>query len=256
MSLAALDPGILLPPLAAGLVVLATHVPLGRQVLRRGIVFIDLAIAQIAGLGVIAAHVLGWEAAGWRVQAAALAAALAGAAVFHVTERLWPRRQEALIGSAFVLAASLSLLLLASDPHGGEQLKELLVGQILWVNYGDILPMGLASLAALALWPLLRVAERPLAFYLVFAVMVTASVQLVGVYLVFASLIFPALAVQRLDAGRGLALGYALGTAGYLAGLAVSAQLDLPSGPVIVLALALAALLAQAMPRGRGPAAP
>lgn len=259
MSLAALDPDILLPPLAAGLVVLATHVPLGRQVLRRGIVFIDLAIAQIAGLGVIAAHVLGWEGmegAGWRVQAAALAAALAGAAAFHVTERLWPKRQEALIGSAFVLAASLSLLLLASDPHGGEQLKELLVGQILWVNYGDILPMALASFVVLGLWRVLRVEARPLAFYLAFAVMVTASVQLVGVYLVFASLIFPALAVQRLDAGRGLALGYALGAAGYLAGLAVSAQLDLPAGPVVVLALALAALLAQALPRGRGPAAP
>jgi len=248
MNLSALDPDILLPPLVAGLAVLATHVPLGQQVLRRGIVFIDLAIAQIAGLGVIAAHALGWEAEGWRVQAAALAAALTGAALFHLTERRWPQRQEALIGSAFVLAAALGILLLASDPHAGEQLKDLLVGQILWVNYRDILPIGLVSLVALALWPLLRVGERPLAFYLVFAVMVTASVQLVGVYLVFASLIFPALAVQGRRAPGGLALGYALGGIGYLLGLAVSAMLDLPSGSVIVLALALTALVTAKLP--------
>ncbi len=237
-----LDPGILLPPLLTGLVVLSTHVPLGRQVLSRGIVFIDLAIAQIAGLGVIAAHVLGWEVLGWQVQVAALAAALTGAAVFHVTGRLWPQRQEALIGSSFVLAASLGILLLAGDPHAGEQLKDLLVGQILWVNLGDILPIGLLSMAVLGLWPLLRIGEGPLAFYLVFALMVTASVQLVGVYLVFASLIFPALAVQGMDSNRGLAAGYALGGMGYLGGLVVSAGLDLPSGPLIVLALALAAV--------------
>ncbi len=254
MNLDALDPGILLPPLLAGLIVLATHVPLGRQVLRRGIVFIDLAIAQIAGLGVIAAHALGWEAGvggGWRVQAAALTAALTGAAVFHLTGKRWPKRQEALIGSAFVLAAALGILLLASDPHAGEQLKDLLVGQILWVNYRDLLPISLVSLAALALWRVLRIGERPLAFYLVFAVMVTASVQLVGVYLVFASLIFPALAVQNLGSSRGLALGYGLGAIGYLGGLVLSAALDLPSGSVIVLALALASLGSNIIPRPR-----
>lgn len=242
MNLAALDPGILLPPLLAGLVVVATHVPLGRTVLQKGIVFIDLAIAQIAGLGVIAAHALGWEAEGWRVQAAALAAAITGALAFRLSERLWPKRQEALIGSAFVLAACLGVLLLASDPHAGEQLKDLLVGQILWVGYGQLWPLALLSAAVLTLWPILRLDERPLGFYLTLAVMVTASVQVVGVYLVFASLILPALAVEKLAGRRGLVWGYAIGAVGYGLGLTLSATQDWPASPVIVLALAATAV--------------
>lgn len=242
MSLAGLDPGILLPPMLAGLLVLASHVPLGRLVLNKGIVFVDLAIAQIAGLGVIAAHVLLDETgSGWLVQAAAFGAAMLGALVFRLTERLWPQRQEALIGSAFVLAASLGILLLAGDPHGGEQLRELLVGQILWVNYDRLWPLALLSAAVLALWSPLRLDARPLAFYLALAVMVTASVQIVGVYLVFASLILPALAIGRRG---GLHWGYAIGAAGYGLGLVLSAMQDWPASPIIVLCLAAAAALA------------
>ena len=94
---------ILLPALAAGLLVSATHVPLGAQVLERGIVFIDLAIAQIAGIGVIAADALGFEPQGWTVQVSALSAALLGALLLTWTERRWPQIQEALIGVPFVL---------------------------------------------------------------------------------------------------------------------------------------------------------
>src|SRR5204863_6590325 len=95
MSLEGLDVSILGPALCAGLLVLATHVPLGKQVLARGIVFIDLAIAQIAGLGVIAADALGWEPQGIAVQIAALSAALIGALLLSVTEKRWPEVQEA-----------------------------------------------------------------------------------------------------------------------------------------------------------------
>jgi len=242
MNFAALDPTILLPPFLAGLIVLSTHVPLGRRVLDKGIVFIDLAIAQIAGLGVIAAHALGWATAGWQAQAAALTAAIVAALAFRLSERLWPERQEALIGSAFVLAASLGILLLADDPHAGEQLKDLLVGQILWVNYGQLWPLALLSAIVLTLWPSLRLEERPLVFYLVLATMVTASVQVVGVYLVFASLILPALAIAKQAKGRGLAWGYGLGAVGYALGLALSALRDWPASPIIVLALAGCAL--------------
>ena len=106
MNMDALDLSILGPAFLAGLLVLSTHVPLGMQVLRRGIVFIDLAIAQVAGLGVIAADAMGWEPQGWAVQAAALGAALLGALLLTWTERHWPEIQEALIGSLFVLAAT------------------------------------------------------------------------------------------------------------------------------------------------------
>src|SRR5262249_7160090 len=123
----ALMMGILFPAFLAGMLVLATHVPLGQQVLSRGIVFIDLAIAQVAGLGVTAADAFGFEPQGWRVQAAALAAALLGAFLLTWTEKLWPEVQEALIGVLFVLSASVELLVLANNPRGGEHLKDLLV---------------------------------------------------------------------------------------------------------------------------------
>ena len=112
----------------------ATHVPLGMQVLARGIVFIDLAIAQIAGCGVLLADQLGFEAEGVAVQVAALAAALGGALLLTWTERVWPDVQEAVIGVTFVLGATGSVLLLASNVHGSEHLRDLLVGQILWAQ--------------------------------------------------------------------------------------------------------------------------
>src|SRR5437763_14436372 len=104
MSWSAIDVSILGPALLAGRLVVAGHVPLGMQVLDRGIVFVDLAIAQIAGLGVIAADALGLPEHGWAVQGAALVAALLGAALLTWTERRAGEQQEALIGVLFVLA--------------------------------------------------------------------------------------------------------------------------------------------------------
>ena len=106
MSGSALDWSILGPALIAGLLVTATHVPLGMQVLARGIVFIDLAIAQIAGCGVLIADRMGFEAEGIAVQVSALAAALAGALLLTWTEKIWPDVQEAVIGVVFVLGAT------------------------------------------------------------------------------------------------------------------------------------------------------
>jgi len=234
---------ILGPAFLAGLLVVATHVPLGQQVLSRGIVFIDLAIAQIAGLGVIAAHTFGWEDHAWATQLAAVSAALLGALLLTWSDKQWPKVQEALIGVLFVLAASAGVLLLANNPHGGEHLKDLLVGQILWVAPGDLLPVLVLYVAVLALWFGIGKRLGHLGFYALFAVTVTASVQLVGVYLVFATLIVPALATRNYSAPRRLWLGYALGVGGYALGLLASALYDLPSGAVIVWALALPAIL-------------
>ena len=251
MNWAGIDFAIVAPALAAGLLVLASHVPLGMQVLDRGIVFIDLAIAQIAGLGVIAADALGLPEHGFAVQAAALVAALLGAALLTWTERRAAAQQEALIGVLFVLAASVGLLLLASNPHGGEHLKDLLVGQILWVGTPQLL--ALAAVTAVLVLALALGWTRRLGrfgFYAAFAVAVTASVQLVGVYLVFTSLIVPALATLRWQGPGRMVLAYAVGAVGYAIGLALSAVLDLPSGPTVVCALAAAALLtAQVKPR-------
>jgi len=144
----------------------------------------------------------------------------------------------------FILAACAGILLLAGNPHGGEHLKDLLVGQVLWVNSTQLLWLGAVSallLAALWLGWVKRLGRY--GFYAVFAIAVTASVQVVGVYLVFSSLIIPALAIGRHTGKAGLAAGYGLGALGYALGLALSALFDLPSGAVTVWALAACALL-------------
>jgi len=236
----ALDLSILLPALVAGLLVTATHVPLGTQVLARGIVFIDLAIAQIAGCGVLLADRVGFEAEGMAVQVAALCAALSGALLLTWTERRWPDVQEAVIGVVFVLAATGGVLLLASNVHGSEHLRDLLVGQILWVRPQQLAWAAAVYAGLLAVWFGGRARIGRIGFYVVFACAVTVSVQLVGLYLVFATLIVPPLATRALARGRLLA-AWAIGVAGYALGLVASATLDLPSGPAIVWALVVVA---------------
>jgi zinc/manganese transport system permease protein len=237
----ALDLAIVAPALIAGLLVALTHVPLGMQVLARGIVFIDLAVAQIAGLGVIFADWLGFEPHGLGVQAAALAAALAGALLLNWTDKRWPDVQEAVIGVTFIVAANVAILLLTTNPHAGEHLKDMLIGQILWVRVGELPFIAAVSAAIAAIW--FAAAQRigRIGFYLVFACAVTASVQLVGIYLVFATLIVPALATRRFARAR-LAAGYALSALAYAAGLALSLVTDMPPGPLIVCVMTLAGL--------------
>lgn len=236
--------GIITPAFIASLIVLSTHVPLGTEVLRRGIIFIDLAIAQVAGLGVIAADTMGWEAEGWMVQIAAVAAALIAASILHWTDKRWPEVQEALIGVAFVLAATAGILILAGNPHGGEHLKELLVGQILWVNYDQLLPAAAVSLLVLSAWFWMRDRLQGFGFYALFAFAVTVSVQLVGIYLVFACLIIPALATRRIERrSTRIAFSYAVGIVGCLSGLVFSLSVDLPAGAVIVWCLAISGLI-------------
>ena len=238
-----LDFSILAAPLLAGLLVLLTHVPLGQQVLARGIVFIDLAIAQVAGLGVIGASLLGFESHGLAGQLAAISAALLAALLLTFTEKRWPAVQEALIGVLFVLSASAGILLLAHDPHGGEQLKEMLAGQILWVRFEQLVPAAVLSVLVLGLWFGLRQRLGYFGFYALFALAVTASVQLVGVYLVFASLIVPALGALPWPERLRQRMAYGIGAAGYAIGLFISLITDYPAGALIVLLLALCASL-------------
>ena len=203
------------------------------QVLARGIVFIDLAVAQVAGVGVILADALGWEPTAAAVQLAALSAALACALLLTWTERRWPEVQEAIIGVVFVLASSVAVLLLAKNPHGGEHLKELLIGQILWVNAASLPLEALVSGAILALWFGSRGRLGRVGFYGLFACAVTISVQLVGLYLVFITLVVPALATWYSRRRRYLK-AYLIGALGYALGLALSVATDLPSGAMIV----------------------
>jgi zinc/manganese transport system permease protein len=242
MNWDALDFSILWPAMAAGLLVTATHVPLGMQVLVRGIVFIDIAIAQTAGVGVVTADFLGFEPHGLAVQGWALGAALLGAVLLTWTEKRWPEVQEAIIGVVFVLAATAEILLLAGNPQGGEHLKDLLVGQILWVGPEQLIAVAVLTALVLAVWFGFSARIGRLGFYLVFGLSVTASVQLVGVYLVFATLIVPALATRNAGHGR-LPKAWGVAALGYAIGLVLSALYDLPSGPTIVWALAVVGMV-------------
>lgn len=245
-----LELSILLPALIAGLLVTATHAPLGIQVLNRGIVFIDIAIAQIAGVGVIGAAFFGFEEQVLVVQVSALAAALLGALFLTWTEKRWPDIQEAIIGSVFVLAATLEILLLAGNPHAGEHLKDMLVGQILWVGTSQILLVAILTAVVLGVWFGLG-ANRlgRVGFYLLFGLSVTASVQMVGIYLVFSSLIIPALASRKATRFR-LAKAYAVGGLGYLFGLIASTLFDLPTGAIVVWAMAIVGIVFASLERG------
>lgn len=243
MTASYLEWGILVPALLAGILVLLTHVPLGREVLSRGIIFIDLAVAQIAALGVVFASMLGWGESVWLIQLVVVACALCGALLLHWCESTFPQVQEALIGVTFVLAATLGILLLAHDPHGGEQLKALLAGQILWVDWPQLGNAAVATLLTALLWWAIPERLPRIRFYITFALAVTISVQLVGVYLVFASLIIPALLIRHLSNRQGLWWGYSVGTVGYGVGLLISFHFDLPAGPLIVWSLALLALI-------------
>ena len=235
---------ILLPAFAAGILVLSTHVVLGKQVLRRGIIFIDLAIAQIAALGAIVVrmdHDLA-ELAYANIWIPGLFA-LSGAGIIALLAKYMAEELEAMIGCFYVLSAVTAMLLLSNDPHGAELLKQLMSGQILWVSWQQLLLPTIVYSAILAL-----ILYRPkildgAAFYLLFAVVITLSVELVGVYLVFSTLILPALAINKLQGTRVLLWAYGVGLVGYLLGLYMSATFDLPSGAAIVATLALSAVV-------------
>ena len=233
---------IILPALATGLIISITHAPLGREVLRKGIIFIDLAIAQVAGLAIIATDLLIPHATWLTTQTIALCAALSAAAFFHSMEKKNAKEQEAVIGSTYILAASTILILLAKDPRGGEDIQHILSGQILLVTWKTILTLTPLYLFAGITWFLIPRARNGFAFYAIFALVITASVQLVGVYVVFASLVFPALAVSQRPNHQTLT-GLFCSLTSVIIGLIGSLALDLPAGPMLVASYAVMSIL-------------
>ena len=232
--------------------VTVVHAPLGIEVLKRGIVFIDLATAQVVGLAVILLGLWLDEPSWMARQSAAFAAGIGIALFFRWIERKTNDEQEAVIGSCFILAASAALLALADNPHGGEELMHVLSGQILFVDWRDIATFVPVFVLVAVLWfarPRMRTGTG---FFVLFAIAITASVQLVGVYVVFASLILPALAARG-TGGYVLPRALVSGFAAVVAAILISAVADLPAGPFLVVCFGVSAAATRLVWRRKEP---
>lgn len=233
---------IIVPALISGLLILLSHVPFGREVLKRGIIFIDLAVAQAAATGALLATYFWHAELSFAIEISAALLAMLVAAFLYQLEHLCPKIQEPIIGCTFVVLASIAMLLLASDPHGSEHYTNLLSGEILWSDSNT--HISLAATGAFALLAFTVFKHPLLRFYLPFAIAITASVQAIGIYLVFATLILPAIAIRELQGFKAIAYGIGIGASAYIVGLLASVIFNLPSGPAIVIALALCVAIA------------
>jgi zinc/manganese transport system permease protein len=247
---------LLWPPFLVALCLIGIHAYFGIEVLRRKVIFVDLALAQIAALGTTVAFMLGHSMQGSAAYVYSLAFTLVAALLLAFT-RQWSSRlpQEALIGVIYVVAAATAILLIDRAPQGAEHLKQILTGNILTSGVDElttVVPLYLA-VAVLHLFLRRRMAAGgwlwDFLFYATFGVVVTSSVALAGVLLVFSFLIIPAcIGTLYADvAARQLAIGWITGTLASAVGLAASYALDLPTGATMVCAfgaaLALAGLL-------------
>jgi zinc/manganese transport system permease protein len=242
------------PAMLAAFCLVGIHAYFGIQVLTRNVIFVDLALAQIAALGATVAFMLGHPAAGLATYGYSLAFTLA-AAVLLAGTRAWSTRipQEALIGVIYVVAAAAAILLIDRAPQGSEHLKQILTGNILTVAPAELaLVAPIYAAIGLLHWALRgRLAQASsfaweFVFYASFGIVVTSSVALAGVLLVFSFLIVPAaIGVLYADTlARRLAIGWVAGTFTSAAGLAMSFVLDLPSGATMVCAFGAALGLA------------
>jgi len=253
--------------LVASLILAGIHAYLGFHIVRRGVIFVDLALAQMAALGVALSLILQVHESDALTYMLALGMTWVGAAAFA-----WLRGQErsapleAFIGIVFATAQAAVFLVLEKSPAGPEHLKETLVGSLFTVS-----PVHIAKTAILYAVigvahfllrkPFFEITNDPAGarqrgrkiffwdflFYAMFGFVVTSSVQIAGVLLVFGFLVIPAvaglMATQR--PGRALAVGWIFGFVGSLAGLVFSVQLDLPAAPSILVSLTvLLAILA------------
>lgn len=227
--------------LVAGVLALA---PLGTQVLQRGVVFIDLAVAQAAAAAALAATALGDHPTWWTTPLTAAAGALLAAAVVAGLARRWPAQREALIGLVYVSCACAALLIARADAHGAEHLHALLAADVLWSGWPQVAVLAGSAVAVALAGPRL---SRDGWFFAVFAVVASLAVQVLGLFVVFAALIAPGLWRR---AGHGAVAATAGALTAAVAGLGASWVLDAPSGPLVALALALYGAASAGRPRG------
>jgi zinc/manganese transport system permease protein len=274
---------LMLPPFVACMVLVAIHAYIGLHILARGVIFADLALAQMAALGSVVAVMVGVAHDSWTAYGFALAFTAAGAILFAVT-RTWGRGrvpQEAIIGIVYVVASAAALLAADKAPRGAEAIKEILVGSILWVTWPSIAKLAVVYAIFGLFHILLRrrfltISFRPteadqagwrvpwwdFLFYMSFGIVVAHSVPIAGVLMVFTFLVVPATIAFLFtrELRRLVLISWGSGAVASLLGLWLSYQFDLPTGPMIVctygLLLAVAGLLRRAGVGGVGSVAP
>jgi zinc/manganese transport system permease protein len=259
---------VMLPPFVACMVFVAMLGYLGIHIIARGVIFVDLALAQMAALGSMTALLLGVQSQSMTGYAFAFGFATLGALLFSVTRSTGGKPRvphEAIIGIVYVVASAATLLVADKAPHGAETVKEALAGTILWVSWSDIIKLGVVYVVIGAFHWLLRHRfltisldeEKALAgrwrlrwwdflFYFSFGVAITLAVPVAGVLLVFTFLVVPSV-VAFLFTRRArplIAISWAAAALSSAGGLGVSYKFDLPTGPVIVCAFGVLLLIA------------
>jgi zinc/manganese transport system permease protein len=264
---------ILWAPFLMCLVLTGIHAYLGVHVLAREVVFVDIAMAQIAALGATVAFLVGYEVEMWQSYAGALAATLVGAVVLALTRsRQRHVSQEAVIGVVYAVSSAAAVLVADRSAHGAEQVRGMLVGNLLSVTPFEVGKVAvLYALVGILHWlcrrPFFLISTDPAAaydqgwrvrwwdllFYASFGVVVASSVRIAGVLLVFSYLIVPALAAVIVGGTvmTRLLVGWAFGTAVSVIGMVASAALDLPTGATVVCAFGLTLLVFGLASRGR-----
>ncbi|HEY9015144.1 MAG TPA: iron chelate uptake ABC transporter family permease subunit, partial [Gemmatimonadales bacterium] len=248
---------LMLPPFVACMVLVAIHSYLGLHVIAREVIFVDLSLAQMAALGSAVAILAGSQPDSSTAFVYALGFTSLGAAMFALT-RTSERGavpQEAIIGIVYVMASAAAILVADRTPRGGEAIKDILVGSLLWVTWPTILRLaGIYAVIGIFHWLLRRrfltisfSPETALArgwkirwwdflFYLSFGIVITFSVPIAGVLLVFSFLVVPAAVAFQFTRRQGTlaAISWFAGTLASAVGLWLSFRYDLPTGPVIV----------------------
>lgn len=260
---------LMLQPFAACLILTGIHAYLGLHVIEREVIFVDLALAQVAAFGATLGVLWGYGLHSTQGYFVALGFTLIGAAIFVLTRLRKPVvPQEALIGVVYAVSAAASILVLSRVAEGGEELKALLVGHLLFVDWREIAKVFvLYSVIGAVHWmarkPLLAISQDPerafaqglrvrwwdFLFYATFGFVVTSSVEMAGVLLVFSFLIVPAICGVLLGRtiGQRLCVGWAAGVLTSVAGMTASYFWDLPTGATVVCAFGVCLVVCAAL---------
>ena len=243
---------LMIPPIVAGLVILSIHAYLGLHVIARGVIFVDLAFAQIAALGATVGFLMGVEHDTPLALAFSLGFTLVGALIFSFSRlegTLVP--QEAVIGITYVVASAAVILIAGFTAEGAEHIAETLTGTLIWVGWPEIIRMAVVYVILGVIYFMFRKpflslsmgeADSPRArawdflFYVLFGIVITFSVPVAGVLMVFSSLVVPAVVAFLFTSRFGVALliAWAVGTVTLVTGVVASFRSDIPTGPLLV----------------------